>query len=238
MSEELQPMPVDWRTALAVVAHPDDIEFGSAGAVAAWTAEGRTVDYLLATRGEAGIDGMEPARAARVREREQRESAKIVGAGSVEFLDHRDGALEYGPPLRRELAAALRRHRPELVIGFNHHDRFLSGRWNPPDHRDLGRALLDAVGDAANRWIFPDLAEEPWDGIRYVAVANSPSPTHAVDITGTLDKAVASLEAHAAYLAGLQPPVTDVRGPLTAFAEQAGRRFGGRPAAAFELIPR
>ncbi|MBE3013934.1 PIG-L family deacetylase [Microbispora sp. NEAU-D428] len=238
MSDELQPMPDDWSTALAVVAHPDDIEFGAAGAVATWTAAGKSVSYLLLTRGEAGIDGMPPEEAAAVREAEQRESASIVGVDSVTFLDYADGVVEYGLPLRRRLAEEIRRHRPELVIGFNHHDRFLSGRWNPPDHRNTGRALLDAVGDAGNRWIFRDLGLEPWQGVRHVAIANSPHPTHAVDVTDAIDKAVASLEAHRAYLAGLRPPVTDVRGPLTAMARQTGERFGGRLAIAFELIPR
>ncbi|WP_309061381.1 PIG-L family deacetylase [Streptomyces sp.] len=237
MSEELKPFPDDWNTALAVVAHPDDIEFGAAGAVAAWTKAGKTVTYVLASRGEAGIDGMSPAEAAPVREAEQRESAKIVGVSSVEFLDLSDGTIEYGTPLRRAIAEAIRRHRPELLITFNFHDRFSSGRWNSPDHRNLGRAALDAVADAANRWIFPDLDEEPWSGVRHLAVANSPHPTHAVDVSGSLDQAVASLEAHRAYLDGLRPPVSDVRGPLTALAAQTGERFGGRPAIAFEVIP-
>lgn len=235
---DLAPMPEDWTRALAVVAHPDDIEFGSAGAVAAWTSRGKRIGYLLVSRGEAGIDGLAPQEAARVREAEQRESAAVVGVESVEFLDHPDGTIEYGLRLRRDIAAAIRRHRPELVIGFNHHDHFVSGRWNTPDHRNTGRALLDAVGDAGNRWIFPDLGLEPWDGVRYLAVSNSPRATHAVDVTDSVDKAVASLEAHRSYLAGLRPPVTDVRAPLLGLVRGTGQRFGGVPAIAFELIPR
>ncbi|KJK59197.1 PIG-L deacetylase family protein [Saccharothrix sp. ST-888] len=238
MTDELQAMPEDWTRALAVVAHPDDMEFGAAGAVAAWTAAGKSVSYLLATRGEAGIAGMEPERAAAVREDEQRASAAIVGVEQVEFLDHRDGVVEGGLALRRDFTAAIRRHRPELVIGFNHHDRFVSGRWNTPDHRETGRALLDAVGDAGNRWIFPEPGLEPWGGVRYVAMSNSPHATHAVDITAAVDKAVASLEAHAAYLAALVPPVSDVRGPLVGLARSVGERFGGTLAISFELVPR
>jgi LmbE family N-acetylglucosaminyl deacetylase len=237
MTDQLPPMPEDWNRALAVVAHPDDMEFGGAGAVAAWTAAGRSVSYVLVSRGEAGIDGMRPAEAATVREAEQRASAAIVGVDSVEFLGYTDGTIEYGLPLRRDLAAAVRRHRPELVLGFNHHDRYASGMWNPPDHRNTGRALIDAVGDAANRWLFADLGLEPWAGVRYLAISNSPSPTHAADISDTIDTAVRSLEAHRAYLAGRQPPITDVRTPLTALARSVGQRFGGRPAIAFELVP-
>lgn len=192
MSDEFQEMPEDWTRALAVVAHPDDMEFGAAGAVARWTAAGKSVAYLVASRGEAGIDSMAPEKAAEVREAEQRASAAVVGASGVEFLDHPDGRIEYSAELRREFAAAIRRHRPELVLGFCHHDHTSTGRWNSPDHRNTGRALLDAVGDAANRWIFPEDGLGPWQGVRYVAVSNSPRPTHAVDVTDHIDRAVAS----------------------------------------------
>ncbi|MFJ3805968.1 PIG-L deacetylase family protein [Streptomyces sp. NPDC090073] len=238
MSDEFQEMPEDWTRALAVVAHPDDMEFGAAGAVARWTAAGKTVTYVVASRGEAGIDTMAPEKAAEVREAEQRASAAVVGAAGVEFLDHPDGRIEYSAELRREFATAIRLHRPELVLGFCHHDHTSTGRWNSPDHRNTGRALLDAVGDAANRWIFPEDGPGPWQGVRYVAISNSPRPTHAVDVGDHIDRAVASLEAHASYLAAMQPPVTDVRGPLLGLAQAMGARFGGRPAIAFELIPR
>ncbi|MFB4291902.1 PIG-L deacetylase family protein [Nonomuraea sp. ATR24] len=88
--EQLEPMPGDWRRALAVVAHPDDLEYGCAAAVATWTGEGREVSYLVATRGEAGIDTLPPAEAAPLREREERTGAAVVGVTSVEFLDHPD----------------------------------------------------------------------------------------------------------------------------------------------------
>ena len=91
MSSDLEPVPGDWERALVVVAHPDDIEFGSSGAVAAWTRAGKTVSYLLLSRGEAGIESMAPKEAAEVREREQRASAEIVGVNDVEFLDYPDG---------------------------------------------------------------------------------------------------------------------------------------------------
>lgn len=236
MTDQLQPFPTDWTRALAVVAHPDDLEFGAAGAVAAWTGAGKEVGYLLVTRGEAGIDSLDPEKAAAVREEEQRASARVVGVDHVEFLDYADGTVEYRLPLRRDLAAAIRRFQPELVIGFNHHERFVNGKWNSPDHRNTGTALLDAIGDAGNRWIFPDLGLEPWGGVCYVAIAQVPEPTHAVDVEDHLDAAVASLEAHASYLAHIG--VTDVRGPLVGWATQVGQRFGGRAAIAFEMIPR
>jgi LmbE family N-acetylglucosaminyl deacetylase len=235
---DLQPMPTDWERALAVVAHPDDIEFGASSAVAAWTTAGQSVAYLLVTHGEAGIDGMSPPEAAQTREAEQRLSAKIVGVRDVEFLDQPDGAIEYGLPLRREIAAAIRRHRPDFILGFNYHDVTSTGKWNTPDHRNTGRALLDAIGDAGNRWIFTDLGLEPWNGVRYVAMANSPSTTHAVEVTGSIEAGIASLSAHSAYLSGLNPPVTSVREPMIAYSTMVGERFGGRLAVALEMINR
>ena len=174
--EELQSLPDDWSRCLAVVAHPDDVEFGTSSAVAAWTAAGKSVSYLLVTKGQAGIDGLTPAESAVVREAEQRASAKIVGVSEVEFLDHRDGEIEYGLGLRRDIAAAIRRHRPDFVLGFNGRETTSTGKWNTPDHRHTAHALLDAVGDAGNRWIFEDIGLEHWGGVKYVAMANSRSP--------------------------------------------------------------
>ncbi|MGH3568018.1 MAG: PIG-L deacetylase family protein [Pseudonocardia sp.] len=231
-------MPDDWQRALAVVAHPDDLEYGGAGAIARWTAEGRTVSYLLATRGEAGIDSLPPAECGPLREAEQRAAAAIVGVQSVEFLDHPDGLVEYGVPLRRDIAAAIRRHRPELVISSNHRETWPGGGLNMVDHRNVGLATLDAVRDAANRWLFPELGLQPWSGVRWVAVAASPLSEHAVDISGSFDLAVASLAAHTAYLRALGGPMADPEGFLRPMAEAAAERLAGAHlATTFELIP-
>ncbi|MEV5879069.1 PIG-L deacetylase family protein [Streptomyces sp. NPDC052101] len=240
---QLQPMPDDWRRALAVVAHPDDLEYGCSAAVAAWTDGGREVAYVLATRGEAGIDSLDPATCGPLREREQRASAAVVGVTGVEFLGHRDGVVEYGPALRRDIAAAIRRHRPELVLTLNHRDTWGDGTWNTPDHVAVGRATLDAVADAGNRWIFPELTEqglEPFDGVRWVAIAGSSRPTHAVDAGPGLDRAVYSLLEHRTYIEALtdQDPQTYVRDFLTTRTAATAKRFGGTPAVAFELFSR
>lgn len=240
---ELEPMPDDWHRCLAIVAHPDDLEYGAASAIAAWTAAGRDIAYLLVTRGEAGIDSMPPEEAASVREREQRASAAAVGVDVVEFLDHRDGTIQETLDLRRDLARAVRRFRPELVVTLNHRDTWGPGAWNTPDHRAVGRATLNAPGDAGNRWIFPELADEgfePWDGVRWVAVGSSPRASHAVDVTDTLERAIASLTEHRAYIEALsdQDPEEYARERLTRSARTMSTRFGGRLATAFELFSR
>lgn len=243
MTNELAEMPEDWRRALAIVAHPDDVEYGMSGAVAAWTAVGRDVAYVLVSSGEAGIAGLPPERAAAVREREQRASAGIVGVRQVDFLGHPDGTIENGVDLRRDIARMVRRHRPELVLTVNHRDYWDGGRWNSADHRAVGRAVLDATADAGNEWIFRSLTDEgfpPWDGVRWVAVNGSPAPTHAVDVSGSMDRAVDSLAAHATYVAALtgQEPREYAADFLTRLTGAAAERFGGRPAVTFELIPR
>ena len=232
-----EPLPDDWSRALAVVAHPDDLEYGAAGAVARWTAEGRTVAYLLVTRGEAGIDTIAPAACGPLREAEQRAAAEIVGVETVEFLDHADGTIEYGPALRRDIAHAIRRHRPELVITGNHHDTWPGGNLNTPDHRAVGQAAIDAVADGGNRWLFPEPGLDPWPGVRWVAVLGSPHAGHAVDIGASFDRSVASLRAHAAYLDALGGAMADPEPFLRGAAEEAGARLPGAAlAAAFELI--
>jgi LmbE family N-acetylglucosaminyl deacetylase len=198
-------MPDDWQRALVVAAHPDDIEYGMAAAVAAWTAAGKEVHYLLATRGEAGMAGVPPEEAGPLREEEERRSAAVVGVTEVEFLDHRDGVLVAGPELRRDLAAAIRRHRPELVVtgwfGATFSPPGVSpGYLNSADHRALGQCVLDAVADAGNEWIFPELTEPRWPGVQYVAVQEMADPAHEVDVAAHVEQAVASLCEHRRYL--------------------------------------
>jgi LmbE family N-acetylglucosaminyl deacetylase len=238
-SDQLHPMPTEFDRALAIVAHPDDLEYGASSAVAVWTDAGKTVTYLLVTRGEAGIDGIDPAECGPLRQAEQIEAAHCVGVDVVEFLGHRDGVIEHSLALRSDIAAAIRRHRPELVITLNHHDTWFGQHWNSPDHRNTGRAVLDAVGDAGNRWIFPEQlvdGTQPWSGVKWVAVAGSANATHAVDIESGLERAIASLEAHRTYLAGLGGDMADARAFLTNSAQAGAPRFGGRLCTTFELI--
>ncbi|MFB9893881.1 PIG-L deacetylase family protein [Planobispora takensis] len=243
MTEQLEAMPTDWQRALAIVAHPDDLEYGAAAAIAGWVDERREVSYLLVTRGEAGIDTMDPDKAGPLREKEQRASAAVVGVTSVEFLSHPDGAVEYGPALRKDLAAAIRRHRPELVLTLNHHDTWGDNAWNTPDHRAVGRAVLDAAADAGNRWIFPELAAgglAPWNGVRWVAVAGSPRPTHAVAVSGGVERAIRSLLEHRTYIEALtgEDPESYCRTFIERMTSHDAARFGDRPCIGFELFPR
>jgi LmbE family N-acetylglucosaminyl deacetylase len=198
------PFPDDWQRALVVAAHPDDIEYGLAAAVASWTSAGKEVHYLLATRGEAGMAGVPPEEVGPLREEEERRSAAVVGVSDVEFLDFRDGVLVEGPELRRAIAGAIRRHQPNVVV-----TGYFGATWSPPgvspgylnspDHRALGQCVLDAVADANNEWIFRDLTDPPWRA-QYVAVSEMLDPAHVVDVGEHVETAVASLSEHRRYL--------------------------------------
>jgi LmbE family N-acetylglucosaminyl deacetylase len=198
----MKPMPEDWDRAVAVVAHPDDLEYGAASAVARWTGQGKEVAYVLATRGEAGIAGLHPDQTGPLRVEEERRSATVVGVHEVEFLDHQDGLVEYGVALRRDLAAAFRRLKPEVVITMSFDLTWgEEGPVNHADHRAVGLAVLDACRDAANEWVFAE-AGPAWAGIRD-AYVGSGDPTHFVDVTATIDAGIASLCEHRAYIDGL-----------------------------------
>jgi LmbE family N-acetylglucosaminyl deacetylase len=173
-----------------------------------WVKSGKSVTYLLVTRGEAGIDTMSPDGAGPVREREERDGAEEVGVTVVEFLeDFRDGVVEYGLPLRRAIAREIRIRRPDLVVMLTHAETGAGGWLNQADHRAVGLATLDARADAGNRWIFPGLVDEgldPWQA-RQVLIVQDPAPTHWIDVSGHFESAVASLSAHDRYLEALGP---------------------------------
>lgn len=238
-NDGFQDVNEDWERGLAIVAHPDDIEYGAASAVARWSGQGKEITYVLLTRGEAGIDSIEPEEAARLRTQEQIESAQAVGISDVRFLDYPDGVLEYSLDLRRDVAKVIREIRPEVCITLNHHPYFAGNRLNMADHRVAGNVLLDAVRDAGNRWVFRELlqtGDEPWKGVKEVLVANSPVATHAVDIDDTIKKGIESLKKHKTYLENLDTDF-DPDEFLRFIAKAGGEKYTSTYAAAFEVIP-
>lgn len=235
----LAPFPREWQRALVVAAHPDDIEWGVSSAVAAWTAAGHTVQYLLVTRGEAGVAGQDPTRVGPMREAEQRVAGRAVGVTDVEFLDFADGRVVEDLALRRAIAGHVRSSRPDLVVAMNHNERWGGGpgaNWNSADHRAVGRATIDAVYDAANEWIFPELAQVPLEqGARHIAIASSAQPTHVVDVGDPeMERARASLVAHRRYLEGLG--VQDVSDYAAEVVASATTLADGARGVAFELL--
>jgi LmbE family N-acetylglucosaminyl deacetylase len=222
------PFPDDaFRRVLCVVAHPDDVEYGTSSAVAAWTARGVEVAYLLLTRGEAGMDGSPPERTAKLRTDEQIAGSRAVGVTEIDFLDHRDGMLEYGLDLRRDIARVIRRRQPDAVVAGSWEVEVF-GSLNQADHRVAGLAAIDALRDAANRWVFPELLDEglPPHSVRWLLMGGDAQPTHGVDVTGEpLERGIASLEAHEQYLAGI-PGHPAPRLIIPGFTALQGRAMG------------
>jgi len=227
-AELIAPFPDEaFRRVLCVVAHPDDVEYGASSAIAAWTARGVEVAYLLLTRGEAGMDGSPPQQTAELRTHEQIAGAHAVGVSRVDFLDYPDGVLESSLELRRDIARFIRSGQPDAVLVGSWDVEFVAGL-NQADHRVAGLAALDAVRDAGNRWVFPELLDQglqPWS-VRWLLVVGDPRPTHGVDVSGEpLERGIASLEAHARYLAGIagHPPP---RPMITGITAVQGRAMG------------
>ena len=141
----MEPIPEDWDRAVAVVAHPDDLEYGMASAVARWTGQGRSVSYLIVTRGDAGgFDATPRGEMPRLREAEQRAAAAELGVKDVEFLDgYSDGRLTPTIELRRDIVRVLRKYRPARLICQSPErtwEPFMAiGRYHP-DHLAAGQA--------------------------------------------------------------------------------------------------
>ena len=190
-----------FQSVMCVVAHPDDIEYGLSAAVDKWVKAGKTVTYLLASRGEAGIDTMHPDEAGPAREAEEIAAAEAVGVDIVDFLDFRDGVIEYGVPLRRELCRVMRMRRPGLrrLAGSRRAVHEPAQPVRPPrgGARDPRRG--PRLWQPVDLHRPEDEGVQPWAGIKTVLVGASPVATHYIDVGEHLEPAIASLEAHHAY---------------------------------------
>jgi LmbE family N-acetylglucosaminyl deacetylase len=196
----------DVQRVLCVLAHPDDVDFGSAGTIATWVDAGLEVAYVLVTRGDAGgFDDTPRDRMPLLRESEQRAAAAAVGVKQVEFLEgYRDGVLEPTIGLRRDITAAIRRFRPDRVLTSSPLRRWdrIAGP-SHPDHLAAGEATTCAIyPDARNPFTFTDIGLDAWT-VREVWYSGGPDPDHFVDITGVFARKLAALRAHASQTSHL-----------------------------------
>lgn len=213
---EQQPFPADWHTAVVLVPHPDDPEYGIGAAVAKWTAAGKSVHYAFASRGEAGIAGMPPEEAGPLREGEQRRSAAIVGVDDVVFWDFPDSNIRNTPQLRARIAETLEARKVDVVITIYSGPSWAPGAPNQRDHIEFAHAVAEAYDGLTNppRWLFE----------------NGPEPTHYEVIDGYTDVAVESLAAHEVYLSVLDPatPVVEQARKQVEMATPVRDDLGGR----------
>ncbi|KXP00679.1 PIG-L deacetylase family protein [Tsukamurella pseudospumae] len=218
-SPEPEVFPEDWSTALVLVAHPDDPEYGMAAAVARWTSQGKTVIYGLATSGEEGIEGMSPGTAGPVREEEQRRSAAVVGVDEVRFWGYPDSEVRNTSELRDSIAKSLTRYSPDIVITLWGGPTWGNGVPNQSDHMEFTRAVAEAVADKDVR-----------------AFQTAPEPTLIVDVSGFVERAVESLAEHRQYLSVLDPTTPVIEQARAQVASATEPRGGFRHAVGFRPL--
>lgn len=217
---------------LVIAAHPDDPEFGCAGTIAKWADQGQEIRYLLLTSGDQGNRdrSIHPSEMALIREKEQREAAKVLGVHEVEFLRYPDGMLENTMELRRRLCGIIRRHRPHVVVTID--------PWRPyqlhPDHRAAGFAALDAVRGAHAWNLFPEqlVGLEPWR-VQRVYLFWTASPDYWEDVSDYMARRLEALRCHASQMRE-RGDIYEKR--LRDAARAAGEPLGYRYAEAFKLL--
>ena len=232
--------PHDWRPGrfMVIVAHPDDADFGPAATASRWTDAGSVGWLVCCTSGDQGGEDatMDPLELAALREREQREAARVVGYAGVSFLHQPDGALANDLALRELLVREIRTFRPDAVLATDpevlfHGDGFV----NHADHRAAGMAAVDAVYPAArNPMAFPWLAREGLNKhvVRRLYLFWSNQPSAWVDVRDTIGRKIDALRAHASQIR--EPERLEAR--IRDWAREEGERIGSAAAEAFRVI--
>jgi len=235
------PQEANVARVLVITAHPDDVDFGSAGTIAQWTDAGVSVSYCIVTNGDAGGSDREISRTemAAIRQAEQTAAAKQVGVHDLYFLGYPDGQVEPSLALRRDIARMIRLLRPERVVCPSPERNYARMGTSHPDHRAVGSASLDAVyPDARNPFAFPELLTderlEPW-AVPEVWISGSPTPTQYVDITDTFGRKIAALRCHVSQIRDPDALEQVLRGALTRTAALGGLP-DGRLAESFQVL--
>ena len=229
----------DPRRALVISAHPDDIEFGAAGTIAAWVEEGWDVRYVIVTSGQKGTQDttMTAEDFGRIRETESVEAARAVGVTDVTFLRWMDSEVVYGPELQRALSREFRRHRPHRLMAMKPDILPTDFFVNHPDHRAVGTATLDiTVTGGTTAAIFPELLDEglePWQGLEETWLMGPGGGPRVVDVTHTFERKMQALEAHVSQVGDW-----DVRAFLGPRLAEVGKSHGYPYAESFRVISR
>ena len=223
------PLP---KRAMAIFAHPDDVDFGCSGTIALWTARGVHVTYCLLTSGNKGTHDLEMAadRIAAIREKEQQEAGRRAGASEFVFLRHGDGELEVGMDLRAEVCKVIRVHKPDLV--------FCQDPWREyqihPDHRVAGWSALDGVIAARDHLFFPEQLTKGLTHHRVsrVLLFGTAEPNVWFDISSTMKTKIHALQAHESQVSDF----TGLAQRMHAFAAATGKAWGLEKAEAFRYL--
>ncbi len=217
---------------LAVVAHPDDMEFTCGGTLAKWAEAGAAVHLVLATSGDKGTKDrtVSPHAVAEVREEEQRRAAALLGVRNVTFLRHRDGELEVTMAFRNQIGALIRTFEPDALVT---HDPWRAYQIHP-DHRAIGTVAVDAIVAARDHLYVPEqlIAGLEPHHTSHVFLFSTDAPDHIEDVSDFMDKKLAALECHESQLGHL--PNWQAR--VVQWADLTGERIGARYGEAFKHI--
>jgi LmbE family N-acetylglucosaminyl deacetylase len=224
-------------SAMAIYAHPDDVEFSCAGTLAHWARHGARISIVLCTSGDVGIarEDITRQQAAALREAEAAEAAAIIGAAEIRFLREPDGMLQPTLELRKALVREIRRFRPEVVVCADPTVVWVGDFYiNHPDHRAAGFAAVDAIFPASGQpHIFEDLAAEGLTAhkVRKVFVSNWRDGSHWVSIDDTIDVKVAALRAHKSQMEGW-----DVEKNIKEWAAERAKDHGMQYAEIYRVV--
>lgn len=239
--QPLEPLtePID---IVVIAAHPDDIEFGTAGSVAQWIKQGATVTYVLITKGNAGSNEPDADLDALAQTRidEQKAAADVLGVQRVIHLGYEDGTLQPTLELRRDLTRILRDLKPYRVVCQDPTTVFAGDNYiNHPDHRAAGEAAIYATFPSSEtRPIFPELLAEGYEPhkVSELYLNLSMNPTHFNDVTDVFEMKLDSLRCHVSQLGSGEDFDNGVRKFITERSQQAGERVGVGHAEMFKVM--
>ncbi len=220
-------------SAMAIYAHPDDIEFTIGGTVAKWADAGCEVTFVLLTSGNSGTHDTKYTRKslARVREREERDSARILGASRVVFLRKPDCELVPTLALRKELVRQIRRRRPEVVLCNDPQALFFGDHYiNHPDHVAAGKMALEAVFPCSEmELLWPEAGRA--HKVHAVYISSTHHPDAWIDVGKTIGRRIEALHAHKSQM-GERDIAPRIHGWAMEEARRApARKDGGKGAA-------
>ena len=191
------------KVVLGIVAHPDDLDFGSSGTMAKFAKDGADVYYLILTDGSKGSEdkSVTSEQLIKIREDEQKKALQILGGKKVFFLGYPDGQLEVTMNIKKEVIKIIRKIKPDVVVTMDPSMIYSSERGyiNHPDHRAAGQIALDAVFPLARDHLsFPELYEQGFrpHKTKTVLLINFDKANYYVDISSTIKTKIEALQTH------------------------------------------
>lgn len=223
--------------AMFIFAHPDDIEFGSAGTAAKWAKYGSQITYVLITDGNVGSHDatFDKEKLAETRRQEQNAAAQVAGVQQVIYLGYHDGMLEPTLELRQALVKLIRQHKPNVVVCGDPRSVFPSDDYiNHPDHRAAAIAAVEAVFPACEmRLLYPEFEAEGImpHKVNHVYISYAPDANVYVDISETMPLKIEALRQHSSQFGDWDPSEM-----VTNWSKETGKQVGFAYAEAYRRL--